>query len=326
MIKHLHIENFKSIHSLNLDCGKINIFIGEPNAGKTNIIEALSLTSPFQAKNISGIIRHKNLTDLFFDNNVSNKILIRYDSTELLIYFQDHETPDFVFNYSSKNNPDIPLTITHSESGIFSAGNYQDNQQTHFYKFKSDIELNDKYPGYLHAPHGNNLAQIIISNPGFRRLATELFNSKGLMINVNPIERDITISKIVDGSIFSYPYSNISETLKRIIFFMACLETNQNKTLLFDEPEANTFPFYTKYLAERIALDETNQYFFTTHNPYLLRSVVEKADKKDLRVIITYMEEYETKIRVLNSDELSEILDTDIFFNLDLFLKDAANS
>lgn len=328
MIHHLQIENFKSIRSLNLDCRKINIFIGEPNAGKSNIIEALSLTSVSQAKNVTDFIRQQNLTDLFFDNNVNNQISIRYNSTVLLIDFQDKEHPEFRLYYSSKNNDaDLDYTITHSDSGVVYTGVYDEHgQQTSYYKFKSDIELNNKYPGALHSPYGNNLTQIMISNPDFRKIASALFKSKGFKLNIHSSERRLTISKIVNDEIFSYPYSNISETIRRIIFFMACLETNQNSTLLFDEPEANTFPFYTKYLAERIALDETNQYFFSTHNPYLLRSVVEKADKKDLRVIITYMENYETKIRVLNDEELGDILDYDIFFNLDLFLKDAGNS
>ena len=41
MIKKLEIENFKSIKHLSLDCKRVNVFIGEPNAGKSNILEAL---------------------------------------------------------------------------------------------------------------------------------------------------------------------------------------------------------------------------------------------------------------------------------------------
>jgi AAA15 family ATPase/GTPase len=45
-IQNLYIENFKSIRSLELSNFKrINLFIGRPNVGKSNIIEALSLFS-----------------------------------------------------------------------------------------------------------------------------------------------------------------------------------------------------------------------------------------------------------------------------------------
>ncbi len=45
MISNLTIRNFKSIKELSLSCRKLNIFIGEPNTGKSNILEALSLRS-----------------------------------------------------------------------------------------------------------------------------------------------------------------------------------------------------------------------------------------------------------------------------------------
>jgi hypothetical protein len=45
MIATLEIERFKSIRSLGLACRKINIFIGPPDTGKTNILESLFLVS-----------------------------------------------------------------------------------------------------------------------------------------------------------------------------------------------------------------------------------------------------------------------------------------
>ncbi len=41
MIQNLQIENYKSLRSIKLPCKKLNVFIGEPNSGKSNIIEAL---------------------------------------------------------------------------------------------------------------------------------------------------------------------------------------------------------------------------------------------------------------------------------------------
>jgi AAA15 family ATPase/GTPase len=45
MIASLAIERFKSIRSLTLACRKINILIGPPDTGKTNILESLFLVS-----------------------------------------------------------------------------------------------------------------------------------------------------------------------------------------------------------------------------------------------------------------------------------------
>ena len=43
MIKKLHIKNFKSIKELDLNCARVNVFIGEPNTGKSNILEAIGI-------------------------------------------------------------------------------------------------------------------------------------------------------------------------------------------------------------------------------------------------------------------------------------------
>jgi predicted ATPase len=45
MIRKLTIENFKSIQSLTLEPGRINVFIGENGGGKSNILEAIALTA-----------------------------------------------------------------------------------------------------------------------------------------------------------------------------------------------------------------------------------------------------------------------------------------
>jgi AAA15 family ATPase/GTPase len=45
MIKEIKIENFKSIESLNLELGRLNVFIGANGSGKSNILEGIALGS-----------------------------------------------------------------------------------------------------------------------------------------------------------------------------------------------------------------------------------------------------------------------------------------
>jgi AAA15 family ATPase/GTPase len=45
MIKKIHIQNFKSIYDLELDVGRVNLFIGENGSGKSNLLEALVFVS-----------------------------------------------------------------------------------------------------------------------------------------------------------------------------------------------------------------------------------------------------------------------------------------
>ena len=44
MIDFLHIKNYKNLKNLELDSlGKVNLFIGKNNTGKTSLLEAISL-------------------------------------------------------------------------------------------------------------------------------------------------------------------------------------------------------------------------------------------------------------------------------------------
>ena len=163
---------------------------------------------------------------------------------------------------------------------------------------------------------------VLLKNKHLRELVAGIIKDKGYRLNLEAGSKEIKLMREVEDIIYTYPYQSISDTLQRIIFYLAAIETNQDSVLILEEPEANTFPFYTKYLAETIALDESNQYFIATHNPYLLLSLVEKTKTSEVAVFITYLENYETKLRPLAEEELSEVMDlnTDVFFNFDKFL------
>ena len=70
MIKKLSISNFKSVRQLDIDCKKVNLFIGEPNTGKSNILEALALlswcTRPTEAL-LNNYVRFELIQNLFYD-------------------------------------------------------------------------------------------------------------------------------------------------------------------------------------------------------------------------------------------------------------------
>jgi AAA15 family ATPase/GTPase len=129
------------------------------------------------------------------------------------------------------------------------------------------------------------------------------------------------MTKEVDDVLYSFPFESISETMRRIVFYKAALESNKDAILVLDEPEANTFPFYTKYLAERIALDTSNQFFLSTHNPYVLMSIIEKTPQVELAVYATRMQNYRTELQLLTSEQCSEALELgmDFFLNLERF-------
>ena len=78
MIEQLRIKNFKSIKDLELSCKKLNVLIGEPNSGKSNIIEALCLQSQngLSQELNKQMFRYKNIGQLFYDFDINKPIVV----------------------------------------------------------------------------------------------------------------------------------------------------------------------------------------------------------------------------------------------------------
>jgi AAA15 family ATPase/GTPase len=324
MFRDLSIQNFKSIKNLQLDCKKVNVFIGEPNTGKSNILESLCFFSEglFPSKNYNDIFRNRYFGELFFEKEVSQPIQISLGEYNCILKMEDGKYSGVTKkeeNEVVKFNVEVIQNQLSDQHEIFkyeSLFGVARSLPVNFYKFKNLEKFDGARPGYLQSPYGENLMTILVTNKNCRNLISELFKANGLKLFFDESRKEISTVRSVDEAYSSLPFQSTSETLRRITFLMLALETNRNKVVVFDEPEANTFPFYTKYFAERVALDDTNQFFFTTHNPYLLESIVAKTPKQDLNVSIAYMEDYETKLRVLSSDEIAELMELDVFFNL----------
>ncbi len=326
MIKQLKIKNFKSIKDLTINCKKLNVFIGEPNSGKSNIIEALSLQSQGAIGNELNkqIFRYKTIGDLFYDFNINNQIEVNTEDKYTILKYaiRENGVPEnqFYFLLDSEKDVKNPIILSHGGS-VDNKGNIG-NTNVHFYEYKRLSNFFNSYTPHLSVPYGENLPALLLSNSEYKKWVSEFLKSKGLTLTIKPTENEILASKLVDDEIYSYPYFSISETLQRIIFYTIAIKSNKNNIILFDEPESNTFPFYTKYLAEKIALDKTNQFFITTHNPYLLLNMIEKSKQTDINVCLVQMKNFKSIATELNEKQISEVLNlnSDIFFNFDKIL------
>ncbi len=82
-IDNLEIKNFKSLKHVKLKCKRINIFIGKPNVGKSNLLEVLSLfIAPYcdpNKKFLEDYVRYEKLRNLFYDQNRKNSIEVITD-------------------------------------------------------------------------------------------------------------------------------------------------------------------------------------------------------------------------------------------------------
>ena len=301
-VKNLEIENFKSIKSLKLECKKVNIFIGEPNTGKSNILETIGMFSYLYYKkysNIEEFVRMDNMINWFYQSGIDEKIKIKFDEEFLEI---EHINEQFIGKIESKNKV---CKYTYGALGISGALGIVSHELKGCKPFKLyKFRLGKMFPGteteFLYPPYGNNLFMILRTHKELRELIKELFEPFGLKIVLRYDENKIEVQREEEEDIISaFPYSSISDTLQRVVFYLTILETNKDSVIALEEPESNSFPYYTKYLAERIAFDKTNQFFISTHNPYFLMSVLEKTQKDDIGIFITYFKDYQTKVKAL---------------------------
>ena len=324
MIESLRVENFKSIRALELGCKRVNLFIGEPNTGKSNILETLGILSYFQYnRRLQSFVRFRIMSDIFYDHILDNNVTIAFDQKMtkkiLNITFKDGI---FRGMYSDGQVGQWHDIFSSGYDGGIGLRPHKDFEQFKFYRF----EVRENFPGqdssFLHPPDGDNLMAVVSSNKELRILSKKIFQHFGLTPVYRPEEDKMEVQKQLEDVIIGFPYSLASDTLQRLVFHLTAIYSNRSSILAFEEPESHAFPYYTKHLGEIIALDKNeNQYFISTHNPYFLLSMLEKTPKPEIAIFNTYLENYQTKVKVLTEADMKEVLEkgTDIFFDIERF-------
>lgn len=331
MVENIAISNFKSVADLQFKARRINLFLGEPNSGKSNILEAISLFALPNINDLSSYVRYDRLNNIFSENNTKNIIEVKADTDSLLLSLKGNELAvkfqlgEISNEFSYLNEHGGLIQKLKGRLGDATFPSVLEHYKLHRFRAYTPVTHESDSVYYLEPPFGNNLDDMA-TDESLRESVSLLLNSKGYKLNIDSSHGEINMIKEEKGVLYTYPYNIFSDTLQRIIFYFAVLEINTDSVLLLEEPEANTFPYYTKQLAERIALDENNnQFFIATHNPYLLSSIVEKTPINYIAINIVYMENYKTQLYTLSDDQLAEVLDLglDVFYNLDRFLPEA---
>lgn len=344
LIKELSIKNFKSVKELDIECKRINLFIGRPNTGKSNILEALGVlswlghSSQYDLK-LKEFVRFQYTDNIFHDNSTdeSIKIAIIIEKPESVYSklldssIETVEATSIRTNIEPRNDIyDLNVFLENSsiggasldESGKFTERRgipYPGFEIIRFYRFKACYDAPKKSFTFLMPPYGSNMFQVVMGSKKLRETMGGFFRDFGFKLMLRTQTQSFEFLKDVEDVVLNYPYILASDTLQRMIFYSIAIESNENSTLIFEEPEAHTFPNYTYEFGKKIALDETNQYFIATHNPYLLLSILEKTPKDDVNVFVTYLQDYQTKVKCLNDEQKSELMIYDPFGNLDLF-------
>jgi AAA15 family ATPase/GTPase len=388
-IKFLRIQNFKSIKDVTLHPRRVNLIIGEPNVGKSNLLEAMtllgSITYEPTERFLGSFIRYEEPRQLFYDNLVGNTIKVETDELVAgLVFDKRNEQFHYLFGraeyYKDILDDTFPRAKSRSiqvEMGIVASSLVQAQNskgssakamrllftQISFrvdgktevdemaidryrqygvsskhiskpYIFKKSVAINWETGSlYLTPPHGSNLIEVIQTHAPLRKEVAKMFERYGQKLNLRIDERKLEVIKDQDGMTYSYPYSSVADTLQRIIFYLAAIESNDDAVLLFEEPEAHLFPVYVARLGRRIAESRNNQFFIDTHSPYLVTEILERmlpdeAAAGELAIFAAYYHDHQTKLHQLSDDEVRSIREDgiDVFYNMKRFTTGAADA
>jgi AAA15 family ATPase/GTPase len=336
-IKYLNINNFKSIADLKLeDCRRINLFIGYPNVGKSNVLEALGLFSMAYLKHddsLNKLVRVKNRNELFFDpqnnqckveTNLINATFIETAHNLVIRFEEKHSNISF---YDAIFGEDFRLE--QKDIGFWEEFEEKSHSIKRYIFFQDNKWHSSRYR-FLLPPYGENIASVlshwISSDEGTVNEWIENELKKNNLEYVLDLS-DNTIKsqkRLGDRRVRTLPYSSFADTLQRVIFYKTAIASNKNSVLLFEEPEAHAFPPYIKNITQDIIEAKTNQFFIATHSPFVINDFLEYEHlRRETSIFLFDFKNDRTTVKRLTDDEMDEVYEygEDLFFNIESFLE-----
>lgn len=339
-INHIEINNFKSIQHQVIDgCKKINVFIGQPNVGKSAILEAMSLFAyhdPTFKGPIDSLCRVKNSNELFY--NGTSYISAAVEINKQTRYFLDFDlfgdgSPVLTIGFNDQSDKSgLPLYRTLITDGKIKLNDsirskrkklIEDSYSIRKYSFNASNYTKQNSLEILSFPFGDNLVEVIKNSSVVRKEVIDLFKNSGLILNIDQGDNSIRgYKQLEEGLVFTIPFYQMADTLQRLIFHKAAILSNKDAVLLFEEPEAHMFPPYVRqFTGDIISNIDNNQYFIATHSPVVLEDFLDGAID-DLSVYLVSLKNGQTVVKRLSEDELKEVNDNgvDLFFNIESYL------
>jgi len=330
MNRKIEIENFKSIKSISIELSRINVLIGAPNSGKSNILEALFFFGlPHVAYEIKREIENP-------EEDYSTKNFLFELMSKCIRYSSENTFLDFFHQWSAENTikmktEGISIETKLSEGELVINGYSLDKISelskigegafpVRFYsfrEFKPGSSYSQFVPLYL-LPDGRNFNNTISTIPEIRvwldRILREKYN---LALAVTPSSRDV---KIIDAGTNIWP-ELIADGLKRFIYFYVAVASNdfyaqqydEKPIILLEEPELKMYPDLINELIETI-LKSKNYFVISTHNPFLLSFLINSREikKGELKIFGVRKEENETKVYEISLEKAGEkLMDAD---------------
>lgn len=322
-INNISIRNFKSLENTDIQgCKTFNLFIGRPNVGKSNLIEALScMAIPYlypMKKSLGGAFRIEKSSALFHDGNVSKPIEIDLGDYGMQIVNEAPNKVKVIAKYMTGTQSlgivDLKIKKGIEEYPIFKPYSYEAHAL-------SDMHTQVDMP-FLCPWDGKNMMQVLQQNESVKQFFVELLKEYELQLTLDMARQEVKVLKpLSDTSSFIVPYMALADSIKRLMFYKAAVDSNSNSVLMFEELEAHAYPPYISKIVQTIIQNPSNQYFITTHSPYVINEFLENTDL-DVAIHIVDYNEGKTIVKTLSKEELAEVYEygIDLFFNTEALL------
>jgi hypothetical protein len=352
MIKELQIRNYKSVRAADLNCKRVNVFIGPPYTGKSNVLGAIALLNIFGDR--SNEIPGYNEEELFQMLRVScwAKIFWRtpdedpyskpkYPVVIRAVQMGGEEVTVRVDN-EMEVRPGIEEGVEEDEFHPVECSGSRVAYAVHLslaYELVSSTDLTrfmlyrfhprhrDDRPffpdrDFLVPPFGDNLEFLLDRDRELKQLI-EVYGENvynGLEVEQSLrgylYEKD-TAAFFKSRAIKEITFRSLSEPLQRFIFYLTAVHHNRWMVVAIDDLDP-VYPSFSDGIADAIATNRFNQYFISTHDPYFLLRILTRVPSDELNVFGIKLEGGETEVRTL-TEELEETIlakDSDAFFGL----------
>lgn len=327
LISNIKIRHFKSLEDVEIKgCRRYNVFVGRPNVGKSNLLEALSLFGlPYMGVNKSRLedwVRGGEVPSLFWNGDVSKAVEVEA--------FCDEAPAAYRLSMEYRGADALSLKIW--DGGQEAVYEVADSRMAMVperlpvfktYRYDRLRMSRGVSAPYLFPLSGENLMNVVQRSERLRDELREMLSHYGLGLTFDTGTQELKfIKELGQGMSFIVPFVSIADTLKRLIYYKAAVYGNTGSLLMLEEPEAHAYPPYIVDMVWSIIDSPQNQYFITTHSPYVVNEFLE--NKTDVALFVIDYRDGRTVVRPLSDTEVQEVYSNgiDMFFNTELFLED----
>ena len=149
-IKHITLENYKSIKKLDLELKPLNVLIGSNGAGKSNLISFFNFLQSIIKENLRGYVLDKGGCETFLHFGIKNATTIKFSMS----YYINGLPYDGFYSASLKATTEQVFRFTREE--LHDINHFSDSPsygvETHIYDgeriFIHELEMENKLSGY----------------------------------------------------------------------------------------------------------------------------------------------------------------------------------